>query len=264
MRGLVPPPARTRALGLAAAFAVATLVSDCDLTVNLDGLEGGCPPRQGAGMVKVPSGSSPFCIDATETTNAEYQAFVDSGFQLSAEATPGGCAGLLGAALTGNPPPSGSDDLPVVNVNWCQAYEYCAWAGKRLCGQIGGGDLDNTFDTNATLSQWVNACSQGGNLTYPYGDTFSQSACGGQAANSQLLPVASQPACVGPLTGLFDMSGNVWEWTDCCGTGGATAFCDAMGGAFDSTETELECVGERNWTRNAGAANIGFRCCLDL
>jgi len=44
----------------------------------------------------------------------------------------------------------------------------------------------------------------------------------------------------------------------------ATAFCDAMGGAFDSTQTELECVGERNWTRNAGAANIGIRCCLDL
>jgi formylglycine-generating enzyme required for sulfatase activity len=65
------------------------------------------------------------------------------------------------------------------------------------------------------------------------------------------------------------MSGNVWEWTDTCSGAippatAATAFCDAMGGAFDSTETELECVGERNWARNAGAANIGIRCCLDL
>ena len=128
-----------------------------------------------------------------------------------------------------------------------------------------GGPLDAALDTDANESQWLNACSNGGSLTYPYGNTYSAMACGGQAAGTTMAGrVESQPSCVGSVPGLYDMSGNVWEWTDACGTGGATAFCHTMGGAFDSTANELECVGERNWTRSSGAQNIGIRCCLDL
>ena len=248
--------------------AVVAVVSSCDLAVSLDGLEGGCPPTHGPSQAKVTSGSSPFCIDTTEVTNAQYEEFVAAGFALTAEAgtgIPDGCEQLTGTTPGGTwPYPPGEDDFPVTNVNWCQAYAYCEWAGKRLCGQIGGGSLAPTYFDDATFSQWLNACSQNGGLTYPYGQTFDSTTCGGQAAGSMIGNVASRPQCVGPVPGVFDMSGNVWEWTDTCGTGGATAFCDAMGGAFDSIQTELECVGERNWTRNAGANNIGIRCCLDL
>ncbi|MGD0526911.1 MAG: SUMF1/EgtB/PvdO family nonheme iron enzyme [Polyangiaceae bacterium] len=259
------PESRSHRARAAVVVGVVAVACSCDLTVSLGGLEGGCPRTQGPSQVMITSGSSPFCIDTTEVTNAEYTQFVGSGFTLSGSGIPDGCGTLTGTTPGGTwPYPSGEDDFPVTNVNWCQAYAYCQWAGKRLCGQIGGGSLANSYDTNATYSQWLNACSGGGALTYPYGDTFEQGTCGGQAAGSMIAIVGSSPACVGSVAGLFDMSGNVWEWTDACGTGGATAFCDAMGGAFDSVQAELECVGERNWTRNAGANDIGLRCCLDL
>jgi formylglycine-generating enzyme required for sulfatase activity len=245
--------------------------------VSLKNLDGGCLPTQ-IEITTVPPGSSPFCIDATEVTNARYQQFLDSHYTMSEAAIPGGvCDGEDGGVPTtvtptAWPPASGSDDFPVTNVNWCQAYTFCKWAGERLCGQIGGGPLLAKRFSDPTQSQWLNACSKGGTLTYPYGNTWAEEPCGGQAANSNLESVTYSTdgaSCVGPLPGLYDMSGNVWEWTDTCndpipGQTNATAFCDTMGGAFDSVEAELECVGERNWVRGNGAANIGIRCCLDL
>jgi len=220
---------------------------------------------RGATQIKVTSGSTPFCIDSTEATNTQYAQFVASGFTSSA--IPGGCEQLTDPTPSdGWPAGAGYEQYPVTNVNWCQAYFFCQWAGKRLCGQIGGGALAPPNNGDASLSQWVNACSQGGALTYPYGSSFDANACGGQAANSRVAIVGTQPGCVGGVPGVYDMSGNVWEWTDTCSNSApaSNAFCDAMGGAFDSMPTELECVGERNWTRSSGAANIGIRCCLDL
>jgi formylglycine-generating enzyme required for sulfatase activity len=226
--------------------------------------------------VKVTTGSSPFCIDTTEATNAQYAQFVASGFTIARAGPPAGtCDDVPGTALA-VPPPSGEDDYPVVNVNWCQAYAFCKWAGKRLCGAIAGGALPNASFSDPTQSQWLNACTAGRPLTrapgepptsgYPYGPTFEPTTCGGQAADSTLQSVFYYPSCLGGSPGIHQMSGNAWEWTDSCGdqTPADTAFCDTMGGGFDSTQAELECVGERPWIRNAGAANIGIRCCLDL
>jgi hypothetical protein len=40
--------------------------------------------------------------------------------------------------------------------------------------------------------------------------------------------------------------------------------CHVFGGAYDGMPIELECRSYRTWNMNAGAGNIGLRCCADL
>ena len=225
---------------------------------------GGCPGSQGPPSVLVTSAQGSYCIDSTEVTNAQYGIFLKAGFQLPATNVPLFCepeAGSMDYTPSVWPAQPGTQSFPVIQVTWCQAYAYCAWAGKRLCGQIGGGSLAESNATNPTASQWFNACSAGGSLTYPYGNTFDAATCGGMVAGSQIANVKSPAACVGGLPGLYSMSGNVWEWIDACTN---TNSCYAMGGAFDGTSTDLACSGIRPWQETAPATNIGFRCCADL
>jgi hypothetical protein len=222
----------------------------------------GCPGTAGPSSVRIAQEAGPsYCIDSTEVTNADYAIFLGSGFSLAASATPAMCVSDAGPlSLTPSAGwPSAFPSLPVHNVSWCQAYAYCAWAGKRLCGEIGGGSLPRTDFANAALSQWFNACSAGGALAYPYGNTFDLTICGGE----RTLPLqnAGTPAqCVGGYPGLYNMSGNLWEWTDCCPS---SSSCYAMGGAYDGTQADNACNGTRNWVATDGAGNIGIRCCSD-
>jgi formylglycine-generating enzyme required for sulfatase activity len=223
--------------------------------------------------VKIMSSGGNYCIDSTEVTNAHYGAFL-----AAIQASPGsvtlgpGCpkqTNFTPVDPMDNTPvwPVAADDYPVVHVDWCDAYAYCAWAGKRLCGQIGGGSLvaqPNPVKTLDSYSQWHFACSAGGMLTYPYGNTYQPGACLGMGGG-QIAPVASFPMCVGGYPGIYDMAGNVWEWLDdCTSNTDLMAFCSTFGGGFDSGQADLACLGHRYWTRIAGAADLGFRCCADL
>ena len=261
---------------LGVAWLVAT-ESACQLSIKTNDLEGGCPRLSGPKLVKVESSSGPYCIDSTEVTNADYKAFVDAMGQALVVDAMGqppaqiplpGCASVT-TYLPGQPwPVPGAEELPVVRANWCQAGAYCAWAGKRLCGRIGGGALLERFWNDSSQAQWFNACSHGGTRMFPYGGALDASAFDPNACGSRsVAPAGSKPGCEGGFDGLFDMSGNVWEWTDTCSPpGSANDFCHSLGGAFDSSPpNEFACgLQYRNWTRTAAAGNLGFRCCKDL
>ena len=224
--------------------------------------DGGCPGTAGPVAVRVAVDGGPsFCVDSTEVTNAQYADFLASSFVLTPAAVPAGCSGVTSyTPSAGWPSPYGRS--PVVDVNWCKAFAFCSWAGKRLCGEIGGGPVPPSDLANAALSEWYFACSGGGIVAYPYGNTFDVTVCGGnRTTNVQAVGTPTQ--CVGGFPALDNMSGNVWEWTNSCASTDATAFCHVMGGAYDSTATELECSGIRPWTRTSDSANIGFRCCAD-
>jgi sulfatase modifying factor 1 len=224
------------------------------------------PCREAAGPVMVRAGS--YCIDSTEVTGADYAAFLgtDAGGGLE----PPQCAWKHGSYDNGGM--VNGDAGPAGNVDWCDAYVYCLWAGKRLCGAIGGGSAPYGAFADASVNQWFAAC--GGSLghAYPYGATFEPAACNGDPDGSSdytVFPVATFPGCVGGYPGLFDMSGNAAEWEDSCdesGGGDASAQpCHYRGGSAHSDPSELSCANPMGfgmpYARSSKTDDLGFRCC---
>jgi formylglycine-generating enzyme required for sulfatase activity len=157
------------------------------------------------------------------------------------------------------------DDLPVGNVDWCDAFAFCKWAGKRLCGKVGGGSADYTNFASKDNEHYV-ACSNDGMRKYPYGDNYDPSACNGMQPQQMghAVPVGSLKSCEGGVPGLFDMSGNVEEWQDACdGNSGATDNCRDGTGGFDygAPPDGTRCDAADSDARNAQFAGVGIRCC---
>ncbi len=120
-----------------------------------------------------------YWLDRKETTNAHYAAYLA---ESSAEPP---------EHWQGRTPPSGADQLPVQGITWQMAADYCHWQGKRL----------------PTEAEWEVAARGELGLLYPWGSK----------ANTVSLPV-SHTYPVGSIAinrspfGVYDMSGNVWEW----------------------------------------------------
>lgn len=221
--------------------------------------------RSGPVLVEVPAPAGAtvdsYCVDATEVTNAHYREFLRAHRPLtttSAECawnrtyapdSVEDCAGLYD--------PAARADFPVVCVDWCDARAYCAWAGKRLCGRIGGGE--NAYDdwADADKDEWMNACSAGGTTDFPYGGTFDP-ACEARSASA---PVGTNAACEGGYPGLHDLSGNVDEWEDSCTSGDFDVQCRTRGGNFYAEQDGLMCKGNGSHYREGTSSTLGFRCC---
>ncbi len=213
-------------------------------------------------MVPVASPGGNYCIDSTEVTNAQYVAWVETNTPMNVAQGPE-CA-----FNTDFFPPTGAlanDDGPVQDIDWCDAFAFCRWYGKRLCGKIGGGSVPYSAINDHAVSQWYNACSRGGDFAYPYGNTYLPDACNGQEKGAGLWTTAGSLAtCVGGFPGLFDMSGNVWEWEDACdGSTGENDTCRRRGGGYASIASDLDCPTAGNTIRGASNSTTGFRCCAD-
>jgi formylglycine-generating enzyme required for sulfatase activity len=233
-----------------------------------DAREGGCPVGlPGPALVQV----GDYCIDATEVTQAQFEAFLSA--TLDAGTPPAPCNWATGSETYRSYMPSDAGgNRPAVGMNWCGAYQYCLWAKKRLCGKRGGGPLGaSTNDaTDSTKSEWFNACSKGGTQTFPYGAAYSSNAC--NAGTGQVADVGAYATCEGGYAGLYDMVGNVLEWQDACETGGQPKDqnCILQGASFFNawdTEPERRCstIDFNNDTERGDRwDDVGFRCCANV
>lgn len=231
--------------------------------------DGTCPPGAASGgkgpeMVRLPEG---FCIDKTEVSRAQYDAWLETTPTTSGQA--GDCADNKDFTPSCGWPPEADENKPVVCVDWCDAKAFCEAAGKRLCGRVGDGSgyPFASYD-DATLSEWQAACTSGGKYVYPYGNDLSTTKCRGGDAEDYttwgLGDVGSFPECHSPdspYSELHDLSGNAAEWDNSCDTEG----CRIRGGSFQHNEHGLRCAMARDlhWPRMRRVEAVGFRCCAD-
>ena len=154
-------------------------------------------------------------------------------------------------------------------MDWCDVYEYCLGVDKRLCGAIGGGPDYEGYD-DANQSQWYRVCSSGGTNTYPYGNTYQPNYCNGadywnnDSSSEQATAVGSLSSCVtgaAGYAGVYDLSGNVYEWEDSCQGAGSLGTCHIRGGFFGVARYYLACESDDEAGRTTWDHVIGFRCC---
>jgi formylglycine-generating enzyme required for sulfatase activity len=215
-----------------------------------------------------------FCIDSTEVTNGQYAQFLAANVAISTQgARCGWNQSFAPESKSTNGPacptfdPTGRADYPVVCVDWCDADAYCRWAGKHLCQKPGGGPVASYYAKDS--SEWVIACTGDGTKKYPYGDMAMAGQCVDQKYPAQtpgLRPAGSAVMCEGGVPGLFDMSGNAWEWQDDCheqSTMGDEDACAPLGGSFSTDVASAACTDGAPFFRKQVAGDTGFRCCVD-
>lgn len=221
-----------------------------------------CPTGRGPAMVRIAAAPA-FCIDASEVTADQYAAFLASPERPAPARPAATCKARTDFTPKGAwPAAPGRGTTPVVYVDFCDAQAFCAWSGKALCGARGGGALDVAMMNRAPGDGWFVGCG-GAEGSYPYGNVYDADKCNGvDHGVTAPVPVESLGACRTP-SGAFDLSGNVWEWTDTCESDVdvATDRCFARGGAFNAPAAELKCASRRASTRGETDPTIGFRCC---
>lgn len=231
---------------------------------------------------------SSFWMDRYEVTNRQFKKFVDA-TRYATEAEKYGWSGVFNPHKQEWAPTKGADwrhpegsgssvewrmNHPVIQVSWNDAQAYARWAGKRL----------------PTEAEWEWA-ARGGlpRSEYTWGSDFMPE--GRFMANTWqgIFPVKDEgsdgflsTAPVGNFPangyGLFDMAGNVWEWT---ADWFAEDYFKRSQGARDpkGPENGIErvirggswlcsanyCTGYRTGARqktptDSGLNNLGFRC----
>lgn len=243
-------------------------------------------------------------IDPTEVTRQKYAAFVASAPQPNpAKAIPAcqwntsyepdsacvaAAAGTVECAdglhlpgvcttypdLCSGNTPFACGDFPQTCVDWCDAHDYCAAKGLRLCGRMNdpGAGVPFADYQDAGQSEWTNACSAGGDFSWVFGDASAVKCNNSQfwSKAPQPLPVKNRAQCVSPVSayaGVFDLSGNVAEWESSCEKPAmdedlaGDVLCRVRGGSYTSTSKQITCSAGEARARSSAAPTVGFRCC---
>ena len=130
---------------------------------------------------------------------------------------------------------------PVVGVSWDDAMAFCDWAGVSLPSE----------------AQWEYACRAGSTTKYHFGDDpkqLGEYAWYYENSKGRLQDVAQKKP---NAWGLYDMHGNVWEWTaDHCDVNGRSQY-SLRGGSVINSPCQLTNSGSNS--PDFCHDNLGFR-----
>lgn len=170
-------------------------------------------------------------------TNAQYKRFVEAtGHQ------------PLPANWADGTFPEGKAEYPVVNVNWQDAAAFAAWAGKRL----------------PTEQEWEKAARGPNGRIYPWGNSFNPANCNSRELGLNATTEVGQHANGASQYGIYDLAGNVWEWT------ATDVFPDndeakvIRGGCFANPRESVRTTTRAYERADRRRRDIGFRCARDV
>ena len=195
---------------------------------------------------------SEFAIDETLVTNAEFERFL-----MATHYRPEFPENFLKDWENGHPV-KGMEKHPVVWVDINDARSYAAWAHKRLPRQ--------------TEWQWA-AQSAEKALAFPWGNTYDSTRCNhGQTGTTTAVKQFPNGRTA---QGLYDMCGNVWEFTESERTDGNNDYCILRGGSWYTTrgsgwyadqgpqQSNFAAKYLFTWPGLDRCATVGFRCVVD-
>ncbi len=206
---------------------------------------GGSAARNGNALPAHKVNLPAYYIDTYEVTNDDYKKFVDATGHTPPEHWEGGKI----------PPKKGKH--PVVFVTMGDAAAYAKWAGKRL----------------PTEAEWEKAARGTDGRLFPWGNKYKRKRANtDEARKNGTTPVGSFKKGISPY-GLFDMAGNVWEWTTdnylpYPGSPHKDEFYGkerfvVRGGSWFDVKSEAISAARSKFTPPSADETLGFRCAKD-
>ncbi len=185
----------------------------------------------------------PFQIMPTEVTLAQYKRYIIESSRIQI---------LTDEFILAN---RYDDDVPVVLVSWNDASYFLHWLNKNKPVSDQG-----TYSL-PTEAEWEYACRAGGDDTYCGGNTANEAGWNSSQNVTHQQPVAQK---VANAFGLFDMSGNVYEWVmDCYHTGRANTPPDGSGQGFGCHPSKRIVRGGA-WNTGPGSSRASHRLTMNI
>ena len=137
--------------------------------------------------------------------------------------------------------PNQPDATPKDMVSQEEAARICTSEGKHLC----------------TIDEWQAACRGKDGFKYSYGNSYKQSKCN---TNTKAAKRSGRKTQCRSWWGMYDMNGNLWEWTSTTSKQHPDKFLVA-GGAWN-TNNESRCSESKfSFYPQNQYPSVGFRCC---